>query len=52
LLTYFGVNGYIATLLFGAGLIHALITAPAGVAGQLSELGERLRRYLPRGLRP
>jgi branched-chain amino acid transport system permease protein len=52
LLTYFGVNGYIATLLFGAGLIHALITAPAGIAGQLSELGERLRRYLPRSLQP
>lgn len=43
LLTDYGVNGYIATLLFGAGLIHALITAPTGISGQLSLLAEKLR---------
>jgi branched-chain amino acid transport system permease protein len=32
-----GVNGNFATLLFGAGLIHALMTAPNGVSGQLHE---------------
>lgn len=44
LLNYFDVNGYFATLLFGAGLVHALITAPAGISGQLGDLAERLRR--------
>ncbi|HUN52586.1 MAG TPA: branched-chain amino acid ABC transporter permease, partial [Candidatus Sulfotelmatobacter sp.] len=43
-LNYLGVNGYLATLLFGAGLIHALITAPTGVSGQVMGLIERLRR--------
>jgi branched-chain amino acid transport system permease protein len=52
LLTYFGVNGYLATLLFGAGLIHALITAPAGIAGQLTVLAEHVGRRLQRMPRP
>lgn len=43
-LNYLGVNGYFAILLFGAGLIHALITAPTGVSGQIMGLIERLRR--------
>ncbi len=47
LLNDYGVNGYIATLLFGAGLIHALITAPTGISGQLSQLAERLRARRP-----
>jgi branched-chain amino acid transport system permease protein len=51
LLTYFSVNGYFATLLFGAGLIHALITAPAGVAGQLTDLVERAAPAVRRMLR-
>lgn len=51
LLTYFGVNGYFATLLFGAGLIHALITAPTGMAGQLADLIERVAPRVRRMLR-
>lgn len=35
LLTDYGVNAYIATLFFGAALLHALATAPSGIAGQL-----------------
>jgi branched-chain amino acid transport system permease protein len=35
LLTDFNVNGYLAMIFFGAALLHALITAPSGVAGQL-----------------
>jgi branched-chain amino acid transport system permease protein len=38
-----GVNGNIATLLFGAGLIHALMTAPTGISGQLHGAIEWLR---------
>jgi len=45
LLNDYGVNGYIATLLFGAGLIHALITAPTGISGQVSQLAEKLRAW-------
>jgi hypothetical protein len=33
-------------------LIHALITAPAGIAGQLEDLAARIRRWLPSGPRP
>jgi branched-chain amino acid transport system permease protein len=32
-----GVNGNIATLFFGAGLVHALMTAPAGISGQIHD---------------
>lgn len=35
LLTDYNVNGFIATIFFGAALLHALITAPQGVSGQL-----------------
>jgi branched-chain amino acid transport system permease protein len=38
LLNYFGVNGFIATMLFGAGLINALVTAPNGISGQIEAL--------------
>jgi branched-chain amino acid transport system permease protein len=38
LLNYFGINGYIATMLFGAGLINTLVTAPTGIAGQIGSL--------------
>jgi len=48
LLNYFDVNGYFATLLFGAGLVHALITAPAGISGQLGDAVARLRRRIRR----
>lgn len=44
LLTDFGVSGYAATVIFGAALMHALITAPQGIAGQILALAARLRR--------
>jgi branched-chain amino acid transport system permease protein len=31
-----GINGNAAYIIFGAGLIHALITAPQGIAGQVA----------------
>ena len=37
LLNDFRVDGNIATMVFGAGLLHALITAPQVVAGQLAD---------------
>lgn len=46
LLTDFNVNGFLATIFFGAALLHALITAPQGVAGQLLGALAALRRRL------
>ena len=43
-----GVNGNFATLLFGAGLIHALMTAPNGISGQLHEAIAWLRGKMVR----
>jgi len=49
LLTDFGVSGYVATMCFGAALLHALITAPRGIAGQWLDGLARLRhRRRPR----
>jgi branched-chain amino acid transport system permease protein len=36
-----GVDGNLAYVIFGAGLLHAIITAPAGIAGQILHLTER-----------
>lgn len=47
LLTDFGVNGFLAMIFFGAALLHALITAPQGIAGQLLALGARLKGARP-----
>lgn len=44
LLTDFGVSGYAATVIFGAALMHALITAPRGIAGQILALAACLRK--------
>lgn len=44
LLTDFGVSGYAATVIFGAALMHALITAPQGIAGHILALAARLRK--------
>ncbi|MCY1384356.1 hypothetical protein D9M69_726020 [compost metagenome] len=44
LLTDFGVNGYLAMIFFGVALLHALITAPSGIAGQLMGAFEAVRR--------
>lgn len=35
LLDQFGVDGNLILVVFGAGLVHSLITAPRGIAGQL-----------------
>lgn len=43
LLTEWGVNGFLAQIFFGAALLHALITAPMGIAGQVLGLVVRLR---------
>lgn len=37
LLNEFHVDGNIATMVFGAGLLQALMTAPQGIAGQLAD---------------
>ncbi|MBC8162987.1 MAG: branched-chain amino acid ABC transporter permease, partial [Roseiflexaceae bacterium] len=44
LLTYLGLNADLALILFGAALLHALITAPTGIAGQIEGLLHRIRR--------
>jgi branched-chain amino acid transport system permease protein len=43
LLNDFGINGNVATMIFGVGLLHALITAPQGVSGQLVDLFRVIR---------
>lgn len=48
LLTDFNVNGYLAMIFFGAALLHALITAPSGIAGQLAGGLAALRARLAR----
>jgi branched-chain amino acid transport system permease protein len=47
LLNDFGINGNVATMIFGAGLLHALITAPQGVSGQLVDLSRMIRTKTP-----
>jgi branched-chain amino acid transport system permease protein len=37
LLSSLGVNSNLAYVIFGAGLLHALITAPNGIAGQIND---------------
>lgn len=50
LLTDWGVNGFVAQMVFGAALLHALITAPGGVIGQIQDaLGTLVRWRLQRG---
>lgn len=49
LLNDFHVDGNIATMVFGAGLLHALITAPQGVAGQIAGAGASLRKLVGGG---
>ena len=44
LLTDWNVDGNIATMVFGAGLLHALITAPQGISGQVVGLGAPRRQ--------
>jgi branched-chain amino acid transport system permease protein len=42
-----GIDGNLAYVIFGAGLLHAIITAPAGIAGQLLQRIERRIRPQP-----
>jgi branched-chain amino acid transport system permease protein len=44
LLNDIGFNGHLAFVIFGAALLHALITAPVGIAGQIIGLVARLTR--------
>lgn len=43
LLNTWGVDTDLAFVIFGAGLLHALITAPNGIAGQIHDLLAKLR---------
>lgn len=46
LLSDYNVSGFLADIFFGAALLHALITAPQGVAGQLLQALTAVRRRL------
>ena len=46
LLTDWHIDGNLATMVFGAGLLHALITAPQGVSGQVVALGRTISARL------
>jgi branched-subunit amino acid ABC-type transport system permease component len=43
LLNDWHINGNLATVVFGAGLLHALITSPRGVAGQILDAVGRIK---------
>jgi branched-chain amino acid transport system permease protein len=47
LLNDIGVNGDLAYVIFGVALLHALITAPTGIAGQVAGGVSRLTRRRP-----
>ncbi|MFM2405693.1 MAG: hypothetical protein RL223_3573 [Pseudomonadota bacterium] len=49
LLTEWGVNGFLAQVFFGAALLHALVTAPQGIAGQWLQGLQRLRTLVRGG---
>lgn len=46
LLNEFHVDGNIATIIFGVGLLHALMTAPQGIAGQLADAFRAVRKLV------
>lgn len=43
LLNSWGVDSDLAYVIFGAGLLHALVTAPNGIAGQIYDVFAKLR---------
>jgi branched-chain amino acid transport system permease protein len=45
LLNDWHIDGNIATIVFGAGLLHALITAPRGIAGQILDAVGRIKVF-------
>lgn len=47
LFTNWGIDGNLATMVFGAGLLHALISAPQGISGQVAGLGRRISGLIP-----
>ena len=49
LLASWGVSTDLAFVIFGAGLLHALITAPNGIAGQVFDLFGGIARKFQRG---
>jgi branched-chain amino acid transport system permease protein len=49
LLNDWHIDGNIATIVFGAGLLHALITAPNGVSGQIFDAIERIKTLVMSG---
>jgi branched-chain amino acid transport system permease protein len=46
LLTHFGVDSYVVITIFGAGFIHALVTAPQGIAGQIAGIGSKIDKLI------
>jgi len=48
LLIAWNIDGNLAFIVFGAALLHALITAPAGIAGQLGDVGRWLSSRIGR----
>ncbi|MDC0739335.1 branched-chain amino acid ABC transporter permease [Cognatishimia sp. SS12] len=52
LLTDFEINGYAAIVFYGTALLHAIITAPRGIAGQISGLITRIKALLGRKTPP
>lgn len=51
LLTDLGIDGYVTIGIFGIALFHALATAPAGIAGQISGLLAKVRALTERRAR-
>ena len=49
LLTDLGINGYVAIIIYGGALIHALIIGPRGIAGQISALIGKIRALVSAG---
>ena len=47
-----GIDGNLAYVIFGVGLLHAIITAPTGIAGQLIDALAALKARLMREPRP
>lgn len=52
LLNDLGIDGYVTIGIFGVALLHALATAPAGIAGQMAGLIALVRRLVSRGNSP
>jgi branched-chain amino acid transport system permease protein len=44
LLNQLGLDGNLILVVFGVGLVHSVMTAPTGIAGQLSTLATALRK--------